>query len=466
MIPSRWRMAVSIALLCRALTAQGEELTVKRTIPNLIPNGDFQQGALGQLPEGWSLKSARPVLAPVFKLVRKEGEQLLLAAGSGNPDCVGYVTTKAPVTLGKTYRFHVLFRKSKDLNPQQHLLFQSFRPDAQNGIFEFRKLLGGWIEGEVKIEYPGEGKGEVDVRLFFRLSAHGKAWIKSVSLKETESVQPRWVKVACTSGLTNLDSARQVLDAAGRAKADVVLLTEYMAGGFLPEPIGGPSAQLMSEKAKQYQMYVAGGIVRKDEKQDLIFNTALLFDREGKLVGTYDKVHPYSPEVNDEGVTPGSAVRVFKTDFGKVGIMICYDSWFTDVAQLLALKGAEIILFPNAGCYRSLMPARASDNCVRIVMSSWGSGNGIWDTGGREVRSPNVDPSVNFGPGTAFRDVSEMKVGDLGMLMASLDLNCSPSPHYNGGTMMMAPGGKRNRADQKYYLEDDIKKERERWWTE
>jgi hypothetical protein len=50
--------------------------------------------------------------------------------------------------------------------------------------------------------------------------------------------------------------------------------------------------------------------------------------------------------------------------------------------------------------------------------------------------------------------------------MVTLDLNSSPSPAYNGGTMMSAPGGRRNRGDQKYLLEDEIRKERERWWTE
>jgi alpha-L-fucosidase len=52
------------------------------------------------------------------------------------------------------------------------------------------------------------------------------------------------------------------------------------------------------------------------------------------------------------------------------------------------------------------------------------------------------------------------------MLSASLDLNCSPAPHYNGGEMLEAPGGKRNRADQLLYLDDMIKKEKERWWEE
>ena len=169
---------------------------------------------------------------------------------------------------------------------------------------------------------------------------------------------------------------------------------------------------------------MACGIVRTAGKEDRLYNTAVIFDRQGRLLGTYDKHHPYSPEINDEGITPGTAVPVFRTDFGKVGVMICYDSWFPDVAQLLSLKGAEIILFPNVGYYRSLMPARAADNGVRIVASSHGSGNGVWDTAGRSVVQPlDADPTVlPIQQRPTFKDVSQTKVGKTELLVVSLDL--------------------------------------------
>jgi predicted amidohydrolase len=189
----------------------------------------------------------------------------------------------------------------------------------------------------------------------------------------------------------------------------------------------------------------------------------LLYDRSGALVGVYDKIHPYSPEVNDRGVKPGSKTDVFQTDFGTIGMIICYDSWFTDVAQLLSLKGAEVILFPVAGYYRSLIPARAADNGVRFVISVLGGKFGIFDSAGRDVQQPDKDLTVGVG-GNTYKDVRTFKVDNIGILCASLDLNLSIAPHYNGGTMAEAPGGKRNRADQSLYLEDMIKKEKERWW--
>ena len=412
--------------------------------------------------------SARPSLAPSFTLVKEGGRNLLLATGGGNLDCVGYVTTTARITLGRTYLFQVRFRCSEDLNPQENLLFKVIAPAGHNGIFTFRRCGQGWVRGEEKIFWPGHGQTSAEIRIYFRLNAQGRAWIGNIALTETDPVLPRWVKVACTSGVPSLAADEAVLDEAGRAGVDLVLLSEYMQGGRIEEPLEGPSYQLMSAKARRYRMYVAGGIVRKDEKADRVYNTALMLDREGKLLGMYDKIHAYSPEVNEQGITPGSEVRVFQADFGKVGVMICYDSWFPDVAQLLSLKGAEIILFPNAGHQAEVLYARSMDNCVRIVGSSWNLPCSIHDTLGRNILKPadyQTAPSANM---NTFRDVTARELPGTGMkmLMASLDLNCSPSPAYNGGTMMSAPGNRRNRFEQKVSLEAEIRQQRQRWWCE
>ncbi len=433
---------------------------------NLVPNGDFQAGKVGDLPDAWSFTCARPQLAPVFKLVDRDGCQCLMATGDGNPDCVGHVHASTRITLGKTYLFRAVFRMSDDLNPHQHLLFLSFGPGASDGIFEFRRRDDGWVEGSVKIHYPGDGEAVADVRVLFRLSAHGKVWVRQVSLVETEPVSPQWVTVACTQGKTNMEDCVALLDAAGEQGVDLVLLPEAMAGMDVEERVPGPASELMSRKASQYGMHVAGGIIRIDEETNRVLNTALLYDRQGQFVGMYDKVHPYSPEINELGTTPGSAVPTFDTDIGRIGIIICYDSWFTDVVELLGLKGAQIVLLPNAGYYRSLMPARSADNCLRMVVSSWGSGYGVWDTAGRDVLAPETDHTCRPLLANTFQDAKELAVGDHGMLIVSLDLNCSPSPAGNGGTMMSAPGGRRNRREQSHFLDEEIVKERSRWWVE
>jgi len=187
------------------------------------------------------------------------------------------------------------------------------------------------------------------------------------------------------------------------------------------------------------------------------------------LAGIYDKIHPYSPEANVQGITPGSRTDIFETDFGKVGMIICADSWFTDVTQLFALKGAEVILFPVAGYFRSIIHARCADNQVRFVISVVDRrfGYGIFDTAGRDVQNPDKDPTLYASSSAqSFKDIRTFEVNGVGLLVGSLDMNCKISPHDWGGNMVDAPGGKRNRDDQVIYLEDMIKKEKERWWVE
>lgn len=434
---------------------------------NLIPGSQFTENRIGSVPEGWEPRVARASLAPSFVVAKRGGKIVLQAAGNGNEDCAGWLVAPVTVQGGQSYRLSTQLSCSRNLNPHQHLLFAFYTPHFNDGIFHFRKLANGSAYGEGRFQVPGRGLVSGEVRIGFRLSAVGKAWIESVTLKECEPIPPRPVTVTCVqgegSGLAEWD---RVLGVAAKAGADLVLLPEVM-NGHTREPLRGPSARLMARHAARHQMYVAGGILHLDRATDRIYNTALLFNRKGKLVGCYRKNHPYSPEVNDDGITPGLEVPVFTTDFGKVGIIICYDGWFTDVTELLALKGAEIILFPNAGYYRNLMPARAADNCVHMIVSSRDNRCpcGIWDTAGRDVTDPDNDLSVCLDK-KGFSRVRSRDVGDVHMITATLDLSQRLSPHWWDGPMLAAPGGRRNRRDQKRLLHLELQRETERWWEE
>ncbi len=433
---------------------------------NLITNGDFSKGRPGDLPEGWEQVAKRPSLAPRFKKIDESGQGRLLIEGNGRPDAVGYLKTETNLILGKTYLFSVRFRIGPTINPQRNLLFECAGPDNLDGIFNYTKTVDGWVEGRAAIFFPGSGKGKAVVRILFRFSDTGRVVISNISLTPSSPVLPRWVRVGCTSGIPTLADVPVIAAKAAEEKTDLLLLPEYMNGDDHYETLDGPSCKLMSELARRYHMYIAGGIVRKVDSIDRLFNTVVLYDRKGVFAGMYDKIHPYSPEVNESGITPGDKTLVLQTDFGKVGFMTCYDSWFTDVAELVALKGAELILFPNAGYYRSLMPARATDNNVRILASSLYVADGIWDTGGRDVLNPNSDTSAFMQEGATFKDTRSIKLGKLNLLISSLDLNFSPSPHYNGGTLSSSPAGRRNRRDQLYYPDEDIIREKARWWKE
>ncbi|MGH9628918.1 MAG: carbon-nitrogen hydrolase family protein, partial [Bryobacteraceae bacterium] len=102
----------------------------------------------------------------------------------------------------------------------------------------------------------------------------------------------------------------------------------------------------------------------------VLYNTAILLDRKGSFVGKYRKV--YLPRVEFEGgLTPGNEYPVFQTDFGKVGILICYDLQYADPARALALQGARLLLMPIWGGNVTLSKARAIENHVFIASAGY-----------------------------------------------------------------------------------------------
>ena len=424
---------------------------------NVIPNGDFARGEIGQLPEGWTLVAPNPALAPTFQLVEKDGKKRLMAQGNGRKECFGFVKAPISLTMGKTYRLMVRFQIEgiEDVNRNlQHAFFGANFGDLNNGIFHYRRE-GSMIIGEHT--FPAQGKGEnFEMRLVFRFSPHGKVWWDEIRLEESEPIPPRLVKIAVSQGDRDLNGWKAFLDAAGEKKCDLALLSEWFVPGV--HEMDGPVVTMMAEKAKQWNMYVTGTL--KIKRGDVMYNSAPLFDREGKLLGAYDKLNLYDPEL-DEGLSPGESVPVFKTDFGTVGILICYDSWHPAVAKLLALKGAEVILAPNIGYYMQLMHARSADNGVVVAVTSTGNPCGVWDAGGNLAGGGSDDPT-RAAPTqiVAFEEDTVKRIQ-----YVTVDLSIEASPAYWGGPMLSAPGGRRVRATGNFYLEDEIQQEVRRWET-
>jgi predicted amidohydrolase len=140
----------------------------------------------------------------------------------------------------------------------------------------------------------------------------------------------------------------------------------------LIESIPGPTTQRLAEKARQHKVYIAASIAERDG--DLRYNTAVLIDRRGEIVAKYRKSHLTISEHLLSGITEGNEFVVHQTDFGRVGLMICWDHHFPEVARILALKGAEMIVLPNAAdareggsLWESAMRMRAVDNHVFIA---------------------------------------------------------------------------------------------------
>ena len=139
-----------------------------------------------------------------------------------------------------------------------------------------------------------------------------------------------------------------------------------MSGRLSRSP--GPRPITSATLARQHGLHLVAGLVERE--RHLIYNTAVLIGPDGALIGKYRKVALPRTEI-EAGITPGAEYPVFNTRFGKVGLMICYDGFFPEVARQLSNRGAEVIAFPVAGCNPLLAAARACENHVFLVSSTY-----------------------------------------------------------------------------------------------
>jgi predicted amidohydrolase len=174
------------------------------------------------------------------------------------------------------------------------------------------------------------------------------------------------------------ESVRRFLDTIDKAipgKTDIVLLPEAITAigtrkNYVEasETIPGPTTALLGEAARRRGTYIVAGVHERDGVA--VYNTAVLIDRAGDVVGKYRKV--YLPrEEYEGGLTPGSSYPVFQADFGRIGMMICWDVQYPDPARALALAGAELLLLPIAGGSETLAKARAIENHVYLAASGY-----------------------------------------------------------------------------------------------
>ena len=172
------------------------------------------------------------------------------------------------------------------------------------------------------------------------------------------------------------------IEEAARQKADLVVLPETLTvcGTGLSyadaaEPIPGPSTDYFAALAKQDDLYLVAGLVERD--RHLIYNVAVLIGPDGKVQGKYRKATLPRSEI-EGGITPGEEYPVFDTRFGKLGMMVCYDGFFPEVARQLSNRGAEVIAFPVWGCNPLLAAARACENHVYLVSSTYTDPQSHW----------------------------------------------------------------------------------------
>ncbi len=159
----------------------------------------------------------------------------------------------------------------------------------------------------------------------------------------------------------NWSQAEALVAEAHKQGADVVCLPELFAGLYPcqqedhdrfsdAEPVPGPTTERLGEWARRYGLVIIGSLFER-RTAGLYHNTAVLIERDGRLVGHYRKMHiPDDPHYYEKFYfAPGDlGYPVFETSAGAIGLAVCWDQWFPEAARLLALAGAEIVFYPTA----------------------------------------------------------------------------------------------------------------------
>lgn len=149
----------------------------------------------------------------------------------------------------------------------------------------------------------------------------------------------------------------------------------------------GTLTKPFAQFAAQHDCYVVCPIYTQEAGH--FYNAAVLIDRRGELVGEYRKMHPTCSEM-DEGVSPGPVdPPVFTTDFGKVGLQICFDIQWQDGWQKLQEAGAEMVFWPSAYAGGSAVNTMAWQNRYCVVSSTRKGSSKICDIAGQELARSN-----------------------------------------------------------------------------
>ncbi len=137
---------------------------------------------------------------------------------------------------------------------------------------------------------------------------------------------------------------------------------EYVPGAF---------TEKISELARRYQVNIIPGSFVEKEKSGKVYNTSVFINREGKILGKYQKIHLFDA-INikeSDKVKAGEKICVIETDIGKIGIMVCYDLRFPELARSMVLKGADILFVPSDFPTGSVLPPR-TDHWDILVRST------------------------------------------------------------------------------------------------
>jgi predicted amidohydrolase len=378
--------------------------------------------------QGWTPTAARAEIRPDFQIIPHAGPDhstALAIATDSRSGLDGAWTQTFPVTGGQWYTL-TTHRKTKDVSiPRRNTSVElMFADDQGNRVLDKRIGLDsrpyfppeletspqGWTRLADTYRAPDRATQAI-VKLSLRWDTHGQALFANTTFQQTAQPKPRIARLASVhyspkGGKTPMDNCKQfapLIAKAAAQDADLVVLGEsitIVGNGHdfqsAAEPIPGPSTEYFGKLAKKHDLYIVVGLYER--VGHIIYNTAAVLGPEGQLVGKYRKVCPARDEYR-KGVTPGTEYPVFDTRFGKLGVMVCYDVHMPEVARNIANNGAEVIALPIWGGDPTLAAARAIENQIVLVTSTYTQTDdwmktAIWDREGQHAAVTNKQGDV------------------------------------------------------------------------
>jgi len=156
-----------------------------------------------------------------------------------------------------------------------------------------------------------------------------------------------------------------------------LVTTGYEVGPRFPQAaqrVPGPAVNLIGQRAADYGVHVAFGMVTKERVESILYNSAVLIGPDGEVIGQYNKIHLRGEE--RMAFRPGFRLAPFETDFGVIGLMIGWDLAFPEVARSLVLDGAELLVVladweaPRQEEWHTYLKARAYENAVFVAAAN------------------------------------------------------------------------------------------------
>lgn len=354
--------------------------------------------------DAWQAWSPREEIRPRLRWDGRVGHAergSLRIDGAGNAAAFGgWRRTVEALPAGTPCRFTAWYRARGVEHERRSVIARlEWRDDSGRSVRPPDYALDVARDGEwTRVEYVApvpEQARTAEITLSLAFAPKGTVWWDDVALEPVNQPRDRVVRVATIhhrpanrpSAAASVEEFCRLAETLAGRGPDLVCLPEGITVvgtgktyADVSEPVPGSTTARLGELARRLRCYVVAGLYER--VGPVVYNTAVLIGRDGSLVGRYRKTH-LPREEWEAGIAPGGEYPVFDTDFGRVGLMICWDLQFPDPARALAAQGAEVIALPIWGGSEVLARARAIENAVVLVSSSYDMRSFVLDSTGQ-----------------------------------------------------------------------------------